>query len=1056
MAVISTLILPCHATIYVSKTGNDSASGLSWIAARRTIGAALAIAPEGEQIWVAQGEYFERITVPRNVWIYGGFAGTETAILQRNIKLHPVVINGMASGSVVTIPPSAGSSRLDGFTLTNGYATSGGGIACAGATPVIANNTITGNFAGTGAGISINATSTVQVTGNTIVRNTSSALGGGGGIYCTGPMLVTNNVIRGNSSGSRGGGVWLSAASGLVANNVIDANSAANSGGGLSVDNCTAALSIVNNTVVANGTGVEGGGIALDRSQINLANNIIALNSSGIYRTISPGTPTLSHNCVYNPARYDYSGLAAAASDIASDPRLVSPARGEAHIQPDSPCKDAGSGVFIQPGWTDIDGQQRVIGGAVDIGADESDGVVRTFSPAVVRVAPFGTDSNSGVDWAHPKRTITAALAQIAVTGGDIWVASGEYIENLTVQQPYIHLFGGFAGSETAPSERPAGSPSPSVIDADSLATGVIFSAPGFETCTLDSFRVQNGMAVFGGGIYCLMSSPLINGCNITANTASYTGGGLFAYYSSPVIQNSVLSANYSGGAAGGIGMTFSTPAITGCRITNNGASGNGGGIVASETDPVISNCDISGNLATGSGAGVYCVSTGARIVDNIFSGNSSDGAGANGGAIAGVSFRGEITGNTVSGNGARSGGGIYLQSPASARLERNTVVSNTAGQGSGGGIYAAEGSLIIAGNLVANNTAATSGGGLYCAGGSANIVNNTLAQNAGAAALVLPASGAVANNIVALNSSGVSGNAGTTAVLRSNCVYNPGGVNYTDMAVPGTGDIQLNPIFVNPSVRDYHLAPGSPCIDTAWPQAPDIPASDLDGQARPQGSSVDIGSDEYVAVVAVSVESARMSSNGTAVNIPSAVVTAVFPEYFYIQSASRAAGLRVASMPQGLARGALVSVSGTVQTTPDQEKQVIASSVTVSGQGAAGSLVMRLETLGGADLAFSAVSGAGQSGVSGGFGLNNVGLLVRVCGRVVSAGQGVFYVSDGSSVQDISGQKGVRVLLESAALPVVGSTVVVTGISSCVLDQGEIQRVVRVQSAADIVALNP
>jgi hypothetical protein len=55
------------------------------------------------------------------------------------------------------------------------------------------------------------------------------------------------------------------------------------------------------------------------------------------------------------------------------------------------------------------------------------------------------------------------------------------------------------------------------------------------------------------------------------------------------------------------------------------------------------------------------------------------------------------------------------------------------------------------------------------------------------------------------------------------------------------TGTMNANPMFVDESQRDFHLAPGSPAIDAVDTG----PVVDLDGIARPQGPRFDIGAYE-------------------------------------------------------------------------------------------------------------------------------------------------------------------------------------------------------------------
>ena len=50
------------------------------------------------------------------------------------------------------------------------------------------------------------------------------------------------------------------------------------------------------------------------------------------------------------------------------------------------------------------------------------------------------------------------------------------------------------------------------------------------------------------------------------------------------------------------------------------------------------------------------------------------------------------------------------------------------------------------------------------------------------------------------------------------------------------------DPMFVG--APNYHLQAGSPCIDAGF-NAPDLPARDIDGDARIIGPTVDMGVDE-------------------------------------------------------------------------------------------------------------------------------------------------------------------------------------------------------------------
>jgi hypothetical protein len=65
-----------------------------------------------------------------------------------------------------------------------------------------------------------------------------------------------------------------------------------------------------------------------------------------------------------------------------------------------------------------------------------------------------------------------------------------------------------------------------------------------------------------------------------------------------------------------------------------------------------------------------------------------------------------------------------------------------------------------------------------------------------------------------------------------------------------GEGNIDADPLFVDSDNGDYHLTADSPCIDAGTDEhlvdeENIVPEDDIDGDARPHGEGVDIGSDE-------------------------------------------------------------------------------------------------------------------------------------------------------------------------------------------------------------------
>jgi len=746
--------------IRVSPTGNDANDGSNWAMAKRTVQAAIDAAAgfDGAEVWVAEGVYAERITLKAWVHVFGGLAGTEENRDQRNWASHVTILDGQAGGSVVSALAGSAVCGIDGFTIRNGTGTRvgtgirGGGLYCLYSLAIISHNIITDNMASAGGGIYCYASRPV-IANNTLSNNRASL---GGGIcsddYCA--PAISDNVIAGNF-GSSGGGIlcWSSYSA-------------------------SPSPTILNNTI----TGNSGSGIYSYGSSPMIANNIIALNLSGIYRE-SRGTPNLRSNCVYNPGGDNYTGVAPGTGDIAVDPQLVAVEHREIHLTASSPCIDAGSDAVVRAGSTDIDDEPRVQGARVDIGADEFNGTPPPFTPTVVYVSSSGDDANDGSSWTLAKQSVQAGVnAAAGSRGGEVWVAAGTYPERVTLKAGVL-VYGGFAGIET---NRDARDWSSNVTILDGGAQGSVVSAPfGSGICAVDGFVIRNGV---NSGVACSSSMPRIANNTITGNTGANGGGISCATASARILDNTVVG-NTATTSGGGIWCDRSSPPISNNTVLNNIAGTSGGGIYCTGSSPTISSNQIAGNSAgSGNGGGVYCGGSSPVIANNAMTRN---GAGGN-------------------------GGGLYCV--ASAAILNNVITANTATRG--GGLCSESGTQTISNNSVVSN-AAGSGGGIYSS-----------------------ITAAISNNVIAFNSSGIFRSAGTLT-LRANCVYNPEGADYSGLST-GTTDRTVDPQLVAPEYGELHLKATSPCIDSGDDAATQSAWPDMDGQPRIQGPHVDIGADEF------------------------------------------------------------------------------------------------------------------------------------------------------------------------------------------------------------------
>jgi cysteine-rich repeat protein/parallel beta-helix repeat protein len=237
--------------------------------------------------------------------------------------------------------------------------------------------------------------------GNHVLRAKENGAGGyAAGIYIDGgrDIVVEGNVVSGCDIGIEVGAenAGTIASGNIVRDNVVIANEKAGiafggyaAGVGRANDN-----QFLHNTCYQNDTlGEEFGELWIQYGSNNAVRNNLFVSTSQNILVASYGgnmNTSLDYNLWFTAAgagsaRFiwngtEHVGFAAYqaatnqdASSLFANPQLATPAAGDIHLLGTSPAINAGDPAFVPaPGEVDIDGQPRVTGVRVDIGADET------------------------------------------------------------------------------------------------------------------------------------------------------------------------------------------------------------------------------------------------------------------------------------------------------------------------------------------------------------------------------------------------------------------------------------------------------------------------------------------------------------------------------------------------------------------------------------------------------------------------------------------------------------------------------------------------------------
>ncbi len=288
------------------------------------------------------------------------------------------------------------------------------------------------------------------------------------------------------------------------------------------------------------------------------------------------------------------------------------------------------------------------------------------------------------------------------------------------------------------------------------------------------------------------------------------------------------------------------------------------GAVHINNASPTIQNCIISGHIGSDDAGGIYCYGSSSEFIDCMIGDNYGF---YRGGGLSCSNSTITLTGCTVYENTSRYGGGGIYSSSSTVTLDSCRIIENDVTNASGGGIYGEDSDFMIFNTEIAGNTTVVNGGGIYHLGGALNIYNSTIADNT-------TGSGYVGGGIWAgENTKGIL--EVVNCILWGNMAPDGSGpqitltpyvtlsISYCDVQGGeldvdvdpnatlnwGDGMMDLDPLFMGGEPTDYHLIGSSPCIDTGTDDTvtyPDLPADDIDGDARPAGAGYDMGSDEF------------------------------------------------------------------------------------------------------------------------------------------------------------------------------------------------------------------
>ena len=283
-----------HSQVFVNQNATGNNDGTSWSDAFSNLQDAINNAPTGSQLWIATGNYTPSLSsqpdsnffsIDNTLELYGGFAGTETMLSQRDWTTNITTLNGDVNGDdvefnfnlfrtdnaihVMVIGSTASGTIIDGLTIKGGDAR----------TDAVPNGT-TDFSPWRAGGIWVNSPMEIK---NCNIQQCSGSFGSA--FYYRGSgnnnnELIMENCIIQNNNSVQGAVTLFNLNSPVIRNSIFRLNYASTFGGGLIFGNTNGFVEDCTFEENENGSSIGGGILIFQNSGNTIPSPLVEIRKS--------------------------------------------------------------------------------------------------------------------------------------------------------------------------------------------------------------------------------------------------------------------------------------------------------------------------------------------------------------------------------------------------------------------------------------------------------------------------------------------------------------------------------------------------------------------------------------------------------------------------------------------------------------------------------------------------------------------------------------------------------------------------------------------------------